>query len=106
MSVQRGKVVESGQMPHASTHFHLTKWQIASSIILLGLPFVFLLGFARGFGLKPSVLFTDLGISSLRLAVAYLIAVSLAWISAAAFHRGKAATVALPLFDVLQSFPT
>jgi len=93
-------------MPHATVHFRPTKWQIASSLILLGLPFVFLLGFARGFGLRPSVLFTDLGVSSARLAIAYLIAVTLAWISAAAFHRGRASTVALPFFDVLQSFPT
>jgi ABC-type nitrate/sulfonate/bicarbonate transport system permease component len=93
-------------MPHPTTHFRPTKWQIASSLTLLGLPFVFLLGFARGFGLKPSVLFADLGISTARLAIAYLIAVVLAWICAAAFHKGRAANVALPAFDVLQSFPT
>jgi NitT/TauT family transport system permease protein len=90
--------------PHATPR--LSKWQILSSLILLGMPFLFLLGFARSFGLKASSLFADLGVSSLRLAIAYVIAVTLAWVSAAAFHRGRGAAVVLPLFDVLQSFPT
>src|SRR5205814_1236311 len=37
---------------------------------------------------------------------AFTIALVLAWMLAVLFYKGKRSNVALPLFDVLQSFPT
>jgi NitT/TauT family transport system permease protein len=69
-------------------------------------PFLFLLVFTRLAGLNTQELFVDVLVSSTRLIIAYLFAVVFAWISAILFFRGKRALIALPLFDVLQSFPT
>jgi ABC-type nitrate/sulfonate/bicarbonate transport system permease component len=90
----------------ASNHWMPSRRQAFSSILLLAMPFLFLLGFARGFGLDASELFHDFGVSAFRLAVAYLVALALAWAAAILFSRGKRAGVALSVFDVLQSFPT
>ncbi len=51
-------------------------------------------------------LFFNIGISFWRLLIAYLIAAFLGWLLAVSFYRGRRANVALPVFDVLQSFPT
>lgn len=48
----------------------------------------------------------DMFVSSLRLFTAYVISVILAWILAASFYQGRRAAIALPIFDLLQSFPT
>jgi ABC-type nitrate/sulfonate/bicarbonate transport system permease component len=73
---------------------------------VVALPFLFLLIFSRVAHLATGALFHDVLISSFRLLVAYLIAAVLAWIAAVSCTRGRRATVALPAFDVLQSFPT
>jgi ABC-type nitrate/sulfonate/bicarbonate transport system permease component len=41
-----------------------------------------------------------------RLFIAYIIAAGLGWIFAVGLTGGKRADIMLPLFDVLQSFPT
>lgn len=69
-------------------------------------PFVFLLVFSGLTEVATNVLFNDLFVSFLRLLVAYVIAVILAWVLGISFFRGKRSVIALPLFDVLQSFPT
>lgn len=69
-------------------------------------PFVFIIVFADIGKLNTGVLFSDLGASLWRLLVAYIISAILGWALAVYFFRGKRADIALPVFDVLQSFPT
>lgn len=73
---------------------------------IVALPFVFLLWFSRFSGIATGRLFSDIGISLIRLIIAYVVSVVIAWTLAVAFYRGKQSVVALPTFDVLQSFPT
>ena len=61
---------------------------------------------AVGSRLNPLILLRDVGISCIRLFFAYILAVSLAWLCAVSFYEGKRSIIALPVFDVLQSFPT
>lgn len=81
-------------------------WHLAITLTFIVVPFLFLLVFSKIAGLNTSQLFGDLGISFLRMAVAYIVALTLAWVLAVSFFRGKRALIALPLFDVIQSFPT
>jgi NitT/TauT family transport system permease protein len=76
------------------------------TILVVALPFLFLLGFSRLAKIGTNVLFADIFVSFLRLLVAYVIAAILGWIFAVLFYRGRRAIIALPIFDVLQSFPT
>ncbi len=69
-------------------------------------PFLFFLLFSRYAQISTAELFGDFAVSFWRLLVAYAIAAVLAWVSAILFYRGRRAIVALPVFDVLQSFPT
>lgn len=73
---------------------------------VVALPFVFLLWFSHFSGIATEKLFSDIGISFIRLTIAYIASVVIAWILAISFYHGKRSAVALPLFDVLQSFPT
>lgn len=83
-----------------------TRMHLLGTLLFVALPFAFLLFFSRVAHIATGVLFADLFTSSWRLLVAYLIAAVLAWLSAALFYQGRRATIALPIFDVLQSFPT
>lgn len=83
-----------------------TRWHLAATLAILAAPFVFLVFFSQLFHIATFSLFRDIGVSFLRLLIAYIIAVVLAWTWAASFYRGRGSAVALPLFDVLQSFPT
>ncbi len=81
-------------------------WHLALTIGIIAAPFVFLLLFSGIAHIARRVLFTDIFISSFRLLIAYIIAIICGWIWAVSFYRGKRAAIALPIFDVLQSFPT
>ena len=70
------------------------------------LPFLFFLLFSELAHLATGELFSNLFVSSFRLIIAYFISAALAWMCAIFFFRGRRATIALPIFDVLQSFPT
>lgn len=76
------------------------------TIFVLTVPFLFLLVFSRFAGIAAKTLFLDLFTSTGRLIAAYGIAVILGWLCAISFYHGKRAIIALPIFDVLQSFPT
>lgn len=76
------------------------------TLVVVALPFLFLLWFSRFSGIAAINLFSDIGISLTRLIIAYVLSVGIAWVLAVSFYCGKRAIVALPLFDVLQSFPT
>ncbi|MFA5946292.1 MAG: ABC transporter permease subunit [Patescibacteria group bacterium] len=76
------------------------------TLFIIACPFVFLWVFSSVAHLTTSHLFLDLFISSVRLLIAFVISLVLAWFLAVGLSRGKASGFALPLFDVLQSFPT
>lgn len=83
-----------------------SKLHVFITLFVVAAPFLFLLMFSRFFGIASKTLFLDLAASAARLFAAYAIAAILAWIFAVLFYKGKKAIVALPVFDVLQSFPT
>lgn len=99
MKTRHAHTIKIYQPPLHSLHFAVT-------LFFVVLPFLALLLFSRLAHIASGRLLLDVLISSWRMLVAYLIAVILGWIFAVAFYRGKKATIALPFFDVLQSFPS
>jgi NitT/TauT family transport system permease protein len=97
-----------GSIPHHKKRMKIytSRVHLLITLFVVILPFLFLLFFSQVAHIAVSTLAHDVWVSFLRLLIAYLIAVALAWILAAVFYRGRRAVVALPLFDVLQSFPT
>lgn len=87
-------------------HIYRSWWHLVVTFFFIVTPFLFLWTFSGVAHIPTARLFEELGISVARLALAYAIAAVLAWASAISFYRGKASVVALPIFDVLQSFPT
>ncbi len=79
---------------------------LAATFLIILAPFLFLLFFSRIEKLAVSNLFSDVFVSIIRLFVAYLIAAFLAWLLATTFYKGKRSHIVLPIFDILQSFPT
>ncbi len=82
-----------------------SRWHLLITIFVILVPFLYLLIFARFAHLASTKLFLDVLASLWRMVIAYLIALILAWSFAVLFYRGKGSAVALPIFDVLQSFP-
>ncbi len=82
------------------------RWHLIVTIAFVALPFIFFLIFSRVANLSFPELMSNLALSSIRLFIAYLFAAFIGWTCAVLFYRGKLATLALPFFDVLQSFPT
>lgn len=76
------------------------------TLFVVALPFLFLLWFSQFSGIATSRLFSDIGISLTRLIIAYVISAGIAWVLAVSFYHGRRAVIALPFFDILQSFPT
>lgn len=76
------------------------------TLLFLIAPFLFFLIFSEFIHLPASTLFSDIFSSLYRMVIAYIIAAILGWSFAVFFFKGKRSIIALPLFDVLQSFPT
>lgn len=76
------------------------------TLLMTVMPVIFFLFFAKLTNITISTLFTDIGVSLLRMIVAFFISIFLGWSLAVLFSKGRASTIALPLFDVLQSVPT
>jgi sulfonate transport system permease protein len=87
-------------------HLSFSRMHILVIFLLFLAPFLFLLVFSRAANISTASLLTDVGHSMYRMLIAFVISILLAWILAALFYRGRRAVVGLPLFDVLQSFPT
>ncbi len=85
---------------------YASKFHLGVTFAFIIIPFIYLAIYAKITNISESQFATLLGISILRLVIAYIIAVLLAWPLAIAFHKGKASLIALPFFDVMQSFPT
>ncbi len=83
-----------------------TRFHLVATFFFISLPLVFLIAASGVAHIGATQILSELGVSLWRMAVAYIIAAVLGWIAAVSFYRGRAATIALPLFDVLQSFPT
>lgn len=81
-------------------------WHIFATIGFIAIPVIFIYVFSEVAHLHKDQLFRDLLSSVVRLFIAYVIAVIIAWITAVFFYRGGISKIALPFFDVLQSFPT
>lgn len=88
------------------TLIYRSRRHLAATLFFVAVPPLFLLLFSRVAQVAVKTLFADFLVSLLRLATAYTIAALLGWLLAAAFYRGRRAIIALPIFDVLQSFPT
>lgn len=83
-----------------------SRLQLLVTFCFIIAPVLFLFLLAGLTQLTVETLLVDFSYSIMRLLTAYGIAAILAWALALAFSTGKRSTIALPLFDVLQSFPT
>ena len=93
------------------THHHRrmiypTSASLVFTVLLAAFPFVFLFVGTQIGNIAFGPLMKDLALSSYRLAIAYFISVTCAWVLAISFYQGLRGRIALPIFDVLQSFPT
>lgn len=91
---------------HRKNHVYQSGFHLAVTFFFVFLPLIALLVFTAVVDVTLTDLLADFGVSLYRLLVAYSISVILAWFLAVGFYKGKRSLVALPIFDVLQSFPT
>ena len=91
---------------HAHARIYRSRLHLLVTVLFIVLPFLFFLFFARFAQLSIHELFNNISTSVIRLVIAYVISVVFAWVFAVLFYQGKRAIIALPVFDVLQSFPT
>ena len=91
---------------HAHALIYRSRLHRLVTVLFLVLPFAFFLFFAQVAAISSAELFADISISLARMVIAYVIALIAAWACAVLFYQGRRALVALPFFDVLQSFPT
>ena len=91
---------------HAHARIYRSRLHLLATVLFVALPFIFFLFFAQFATISSIQLFTNIAVSLGRMGVAYLISLVLAWVCAVSFYQGKRSLIALPFFDVLQSFPT
>src|SRR4051812_5792703 len=89
---------------HFSTNRSKTHLLVACCILMF--PVVSLFVFSLLTKISFFIAIHDLTISVIRLGIAFVIAVILAWLLVVIFIRGKTENVALALFDIFQSLPT
>ncbi len=92
--------------PKKRVHLYKNYWHALAVVGILAVPFLFMLVFSQAAHLGTAMLLSAMTVSLFRMIIAYFVAVVLGWILAASFYHGRRAYVALPIFDVLQSFPT
>ena len=73
---------------------------------VLLIPLIALFAFSYVAKIDIGTLAENLGVSLSRILIAFIISVVFGWIFAAVFYKGKRSKWALPIFDVLESFPT
>lgn len=76
------------------------------TFLIVLLPFIYILFFGALSQAQKISFVGDLLASSLRLFIAYGVSLIIAIVLGVTLSRGRVGTVTLPLFDVLQSFPT
>lgn len=107
--IRNHAIITTDTMAIKRHHHHIIYKQrlhMFVTLLLVVVPVVFFLFFAELTHTTIQTLFTDIGVSLYRIFVAFFISVTLGWVLAVIFYKGKASVVALPLFDVLQSIPT
>lgn len=82
------------------------RWHLALTFLVIVLPFLFIISFSRITGVEATSVFVDLAQSAFRMAIAYVITVILALLLAVFLGQGKIGNFFLPVFDVLQNFPS
>lgn len=82
------------------------KWHVLITLLVVMLPFLFVLIMGQISSDDKFLFLDDLLLSTFRLAIAYGISVVLALVLGVTLSSGKRGNFFLPLFDVLQSFPT
>lgn len=82
------------------------RWHLFLAFTTIVAPFIYIFIFSEFTGVKTSQVFVDLGASFMRVAAAYLISIILAIPMAFFLGQGKTGDFFLPVFDVLQSFPS
>lgn len=93
-------------MIHRYLKIYKRRIHILWAFLIVLLPFIFIL-FIDSLTAEAKVSFIgDLLASAVRLIVAYIISLVIAVVLGVTLSRGKLGTFMLPLFDVLQSFPT
>lgn len=90
---------------HHIGRLYKTKKHVIVTGISLAIPFLLFLGFSSAIATVTGRFFYDITVSLERMIVAYIIAALLGWTGAVLFYKGRRGDVALPIFDVLQSFP-
>src|SRR5690349_21617241 len=92
------------QHPHAK--LYKSRAHLITTSVALVLPFILFLIFSRAISNVANIFFVGTFVSLIRMTIAYIISAILGWAGAVAFYRGRRSEIALPIFDVLQSFPT
>lgn len=82
------------------------RWHLSITFLVIVLPFLFIFIFSRLTGVQAQEVFVDLGASTLRVFVAYIFSVIIAFLSVLFLAQGRLGDFFLPVFDVLQSFPS
>ena len=93
-------------MRRKHSSIYQSRFHVGITLLFVALPVVFFILFSKLAHVTGAVLLSAAGISIARLFIAYIIAALLGWLAAILLYRGKRALIALPIFDVLQSFPT
>lgn len=89
---------------HFSINRSLPHLVVAFAVLILPLAGLFVFSFVSGVSFMLAL--SDILISTWRLAVAFMVAMVIAWVLVVLLIRGRTESTALALFDVLQSLPT
>src|SRR5436190_23128974 len=91
--------------PHRHAHIYKSRWHMLITACGLLIPFLLFLLFSQAIAGITNTFLIGTGVSLLRMVAAFVIAALLGWAGAIAFYHGHRSEIALPIFDVLQSFP-
>lgn len=93
-------------MRYRRSIIYKSRTHLAVTLIVVAAPFLYLILFSRFTHIASKNLGGDVLVSLGRLCMAYVISAVVGWILAVSLYRGKRSVIALPVFDVCQSFPT
>lgn len=87
-------------------HIYKKRWHLAVTFLFLLLPFIYIVIFSPLTGLHTKQVLIDMGASFMRVMVAYVLSLIVACVFGIFLGQGKLGDFFLPVFDVLQSFPS
>lgn len=91
---------------HKYLRIYRKPWHLLFTVLTLVVPFILLLAFAEPAGFDTVSFVLDLLVSTVRVIIAFVISVLLALLLGLTLSRGRVGDFFLPVFDVLQSFPS